>query len=127
LIRSLGYVGGVEIIADDRVPAHMVIPGSFIRVLEASVAQDQNKTVTSRRWVLEPVDSVTPELWVRHTTVVRDVGLPGEITEHTWEAELVLQRNKIVVAVGSSQAEFDTALNTWRQAIVDARSGLGTM
>jgi hypothetical protein len=95
------------------------------------VAEDTKKTTNQKRWALVDVAqgdvAAKAELWVTHVITVKDFGLPTETTEHNWEAEITIGRVKTVVAVASGMAEFDTALNELRLAIVDARNALATM
>lgn len=99
------------------------------------MAQDINKTSTSRSWPYAPIDAnTTPQFWVIHETTVKNVATPQETTNHQWTAEIRYprvdqgpERTKIVIGSATDQASFDAILNTMRQAIVDARAGLGTM
>jgi hypothetical protein len=95
------------------------------------VAEDTRKTTNQKRWELVDVAqgeaSAKAELWVTHVITVKDFGLPTEVTEHNWEAEITIGRVKTVVAVAAGMTEFDAALNDLRQAIVDARNALATM
>lgn len=95
------------------------------------MALDTNKTTTQKRWpllgVTEGEGTSDAELWVTHQATVKNVGQPTETTTHDWDAELRVGRTKLTVARSSGMAEFDAALNTLRQAIVDARNSLITM
>lgn len=90
-----------------------------------------NKNTVQKRWALADVTQgdVTnkAEIWITHTSTVKDVGLPTETTEHWWEAEVNIARVKLVVVASAGKTEFDAALNVLRQAIVDARAALDTM
>ena len=88
---------------------------------------DTRKEVNQRQWTLAPIDNEPVEFWVTHTIVTKDVTLPTETVEHKWEAELVRNRSRFVVALSTTQADFDSALNELRQAIVEARNVLVEM
>jgi hypothetical protein len=88
---------------------------------------DHLKDIDQREWPLDPVENDAAKLVVTRTRVTRDVGLPTQTATDTWEAEIVRSRVKILVAQAPTMAEFDAALNTWRQAIVDARATLAAM
>lgn len=85
------------------------------------------KDVDQRDWPLEAVDNDAAKLVVTRTRTTKDAGLPTQTITDLWEAEIVRSRVKVLVAQAPTMAEFDTALNTWRQAIVDARNTLATM
>ena len=88
---------------------------------------DDTKKVDQREWPLEPVDGEAVKLVVTHTTTTKDVGTPSETVTHRWEAEVSRARTKLLVCSAPTQPEMDTALNTLRQAVVDARALLPAM
>jgi hypothetical protein len=88
---------------------------------------DQTKDVDQREWPLVAADGEDVTLRVTHTTTTKDIGQPSQVIEHRWEAEIQRGRTRLVVVASTDQADFDNALNTWRQAIVDARALLPDM
>ena len=88
---------------------------------------DRLKDVDQREWPLAAVDNDSARLIVTRTRVTKDAGLPSQTVEERWEAEVAKSRIRILVAAAPTQAEFDIALVTWRQALVDARNTLAAM
>jgi hypothetical protein len=99
------------------------------------MAFNTSKIISSRSWPLTPISAdTTPILWVTHEVITKDAGLPTESIEHDWTLEARFpkigtnaDRNKVILGKASGQPEFDALLNVVRQAMVDARAGLGTM
>ncbi len=95
---------------------------------------DDLKDIDQREWPLDPLTLPDPadpgtavKLIVTRTRTTKDLGLPTQTVTDRWEAEVLRARSRQLVCAAPTMAEFDSQLNTLRQAIVDARSLLAAM